>query len=150
MGGLLAAGQPDQAAGCAWNLGWAGWAELGLGQACFRQAWGRGWVGLTGLASRRVAGWAGPEPSLRHVRQAWPHAFQDKKATVILAIVSTFSTKMDPWSSTPTNPENFKARRTGFWVQPTWVGGGGAARAKFGWGGGWGRGKAKILFGEEI
>ena len=28
--------------------------------------------GLTSLASRRVAGWAGPEPSLRHVRQAWP------------------------------------------------------------------------------
>ena len=28
MGGLLAAGQP---AGCAWNLGWAGWAELCLG-----------------------------------------------------------------------------------------------------------------------
>ena len=48
-------------------LGWAGWAGLGL----------------TGLASRRVAGWAGPEPSLRHVRQAWPaggHAFKDKKA----------------------------------------------------------------------
>ena len=41
--------------------------------------WGRsvsvgpeaGWAGLTGLASRRVAGWAGPEP-LRHVRQVWP------------------------------------------------------------------------------
>ena len=31
MGGLLAAGQPDYAAGCAWNLGWAGWAELCLG-----------------------------------------------------------------------------------------------------------------------
>ena len=29
MGGLLAAG--DQAAGCAWNLGWAGWAEPCLG-----------------------------------------------------------------------------------------------------------------------
>ena len=29
--GLLAAGQPDQAAGCVWNLGWAGWAELCLG-----------------------------------------------------------------------------------------------------------------------
>ena len=29
-------------------------------------------MGLTGLASRRVVGWAGPEPSLRHVRQAWP------------------------------------------------------------------------------
>ena len=57
-----------------------------------------GWAGLRGLASRRVAGWAGPEPSLRHVRQAWPpggHAFQDKKAIfVIFAIVSTFSTKM--------------------------------------------------------
>ena len=26
-----------------------------------------GWAGLTCLASRRVAGWAGPEPSLRHV-----------------------------------------------------------------------------------
>ena len=39
---------------------------------------GPGWAGLTGLASRRVAGWAGPEPSLRHVRQAC--AFQDKKA----------------------------------------------------------------------
>ena len=31
MGGLLAAGQPGYAAGCAWNLGWAGWAELCLG-----------------------------------------------------------------------------------------------------------------------
>ena len=33
-----------------------------------------------------VAGWAGPEPSLRHVRQAWPpggHAFQDKKASAL-------------------------------------------------------------------
>ena len=64
-----------------------------------------GWAGLTGLASRRVAGWAGPEPSLRHVRQAWPagdHAFQDKKAIFSdFAIVSTFSTKMDPWSWTP-------------------------------------------------
>ena len=40
-----------------------------------------GWAGLTGLASRRVAGWAGPEPSLRHVRQAWQaggHAFHKK------------------------------------------------------------------------
>ena len=26
MGGLLAAGQPDYAVGCAWNFGWAGWA----------------------------------------------------------------------------------------------------------------------------
>ena len=36
--GLLAAGQPDYAAGCAWNLGWAGWAELCLlldGQGLF-------------------------------------------------------------------------------------------------------------------
>ena len=83
-------------------------------------------AGVTGLASRRVAGWAGPEPSLRHVRQAWPaggHAFQDKKA--FFRRVSTFSTKMDPWSWTPTNPENFQARRTGFLGQPTWVGGGG-------------------------
>ena len=31
MGGLLAAGQPDYAVGCAWNFGWAGWAELCLG-----------------------------------------------------------------------------------------------------------------------
>ena len=66
---------------------------------------------------------------------------------VIFAIVSTFSTKMDPWSWTPTNPENFKARRTGFWVQPTWVGGGSKILVGEG---GWGRGKAKILFGEEI
>ena len=51
MGGLLAAGQPDYAAGCAWNLGWAGWT---LGPEA-------GW---------RVAGWAGPEASRRHVRHA--------------------------------------------------------------------------------
>ena len=31
MGGLLAAGQPDYAVNCAWNFGWAGWAELCLG-----------------------------------------------------------------------------------------------------------------------
>ena len=33
-----------------------------------------------GWADRRVAGWAAPEPSLRHVRQAWPpggHAFPE-------------------------------------------------------------------------
>ena len=29
--GWLAAGQPDYAVGCAWNFGWAGWAELCLG-----------------------------------------------------------------------------------------------------------------------
>ena len=60
--------------GLGWALGWACWDKLGPEA---------GWAGLTGLASRRVAGWAGPEPSLRHVRQAWPpggHAFQDKKA----------------------------------------------------------------------
>ena len=32
MGGLLAAGQPTTLlVGCAWNFGWAGWAELCLG-----------------------------------------------------------------------------------------------------------------------
>ena len=46
MGGLLAAGQLDQAAGCAWNLGWR-----------------------AGLSGWRV-GWAGPEASRRHVRHA--------------------------------------------------------------------------------
>ena len=52
--------------------------DLGAGPEMRR---GLGWVGL--FQTRRVAGWAGPEPSLRHVRQAWPpggHAFQDKKA----------------------------------------------------------------------
>ena len=49
-------------------------AGLGPGWACW-MTWGRPVsvklgpeAGLTGLASRRVAGWAGPEPSLRHVR----------------------------------------------------------------------------------
>ena len=54
--------------------GWAGQTSLGL----------RLGAGLTGLASRRVAGWSGP--GLRHVRQAWPaggHAFQDKKAFLV-------------------------------------------------------------------
>ena len=86
-----------------------------------------GWAGLTGLASRRVAGWAGPETSDR------PNQ----------AIVSTFSSKMDPWSWTPTSPENF---RTGFWASRHGWGGAGKILV----GGGWGRGKAKILFGEEI
>ena len=27
----MAAGQPDYGVGCAWNFGWAGWAELCLG-----------------------------------------------------------------------------------------------------------------------
>ena len=53
-----------------WELG-AGLAGLGL-----LDELGPGWVGWADR--RRVAGWAGPEPSLRHVRQAWPaggHAF---------------------------------------------------------------------------
>ena len=57
----------------------AGWARPVIGKLGPEA----GWAGLIGLASRRVAGWAGPEPSRRHVRQAWPagdHAFQDKKA----------------------------------------------------------------------
>ena len=65
MGGLLAAGQPDQAAGCAWNLGWAGWAEPCLGGACWMRLGGAdrpgqqagcwlGWAGAhAGLATRR-------------------------------------------------------------------------------------------------
>ena len=100
--------------------GWACWMIWGQMRA--------GGQGLLGQSDRRSC-------------------FSGQKSTVIFAIVSTFSTKMDPWSWTPTNPENFKARRTGFWVQPTWVGGGGgAARQNFGWGVG---GGAKILFGES-
>ena len=46
-----------------WGLaGWARPVSDKLGSEA-------GWAGLTGLASRRVAGWAGPEPSLRHIRQ---------------------------------------------------------------------------------
>ena len=66
MGGLLAAGQPDQAAGCAWNLGWAGWAELCLGGLLDGQGLCHTHLGLSGW---RV-GWAGPEASRRHVRHA--------------------------------------------------------------------------------
>ena len=61
MGGLLAAGQPDQAAGCAWNLGWAGWAELCLGglldgQGLFHTHLGLRLGGeLAGLGLRPVA-----------------------------------------------------------------------------------------------
>ena len=116
QGGLLAAGL-RAGLSCAQGLGLRPVADTlrlvrhvdkpagGLGAGPVGAVLGRV-TGLVGLvsdklgpeASRRVAGWAGPEPSLRHVRQAWPagcHAFQDKKA---LAIVSTFSTKMDPWS----------------------------------------------------
>ena len=64
MGGLLAAGQPDYAAGCAWNLGWAGWAELCLGVA------GSASYTLGPEAGWQVAGWAGPEACRRHVRHA--------------------------------------------------------------------------------
>ena len=62
--GLLAAGQP--AAGCAWNLGWAGWAELCLGGLLDGQGLCHTHLGLSGW---RV-GWAGPEASRRHVRHA--------------------------------------------------------------------------------
>ena len=62
MGGLLAAGQPDQAAGCAW----AGWAELCLGGLLDGQGLCHTHLGLSGW---RV-GWAGPEASRRHVRHA--------------------------------------------------------------------------------
>ena len=37
---------------------------------------------------------------------------------------------MDPWSWTPTNPENFKARRTGFWARRHGLGGGGGGPGK--------------------
>ena len=42
-----------------------------------------GWAGLTGLASRRVAGWAGPEPSLRHVLAAGG-AFSGQKSNFLV------------------------------------------------------------------
>ena len=64
-GWLLAAGQPDQAGGCAWNLGWAG-AELCLGGLLDGQGLCHTHLGLSGW---RV-GWAGPEASRRHVRHA--------------------------------------------------------------------------------
>ena len=54
---------------------------------------------------------------------AWPAGGLLVGLGMCFAIVSTFSTKMDPWSWTPTNPENFKARRTGFWA------------SRHGWGG---------------
>ena len=57
MGGLLAAGQPDQAAGCAWNLGWVGWAELCLG------GWARPVSYTLGPEAGWRVGWAGPEAS---------------------------------------------------------------------------------------
>ena len=59
MGGLLAAGQPDYAVGCAWKFGWAGWAELCLGGSLDGQ----------GLSHTHL-GWAEPEASRRHVRHA--------------------------------------------------------------------------------
>ena len=46
------------------------------------------------------------------------------------AIFRDFCKKMDPWSWTPTNPENFKARRTGF------------SASRHGWGG-WGGGASE-------
>ena len=59
LGGLLAAGQPDQAAGCAWNLGWAGWAELRLGGLLDGQGLCQTHLGvggkLAGLGLRPVA-----------------------------------------------------------------------------------------------
>ena len=57
MGGLLAAGQPDQAAGCAWNLGWAGWAEPCLGGLLDGQGLFHTHLGLRlgGEASLRLA-----------------------------------------------------------------------------------------------
>ena len=61
---------------------------------------------------------------------------------------------MDRWSWTPTNPENFKARRTGFWAsRHGWggVGGGGGAAGKILVGEGVGGGeKRRFFFGEEI
>ena len=42
---------------------------------------------------------------------------------------------MDPWSWTPTNPENFKVRRTGFWARHGW-----GRPGKICWG------KVRILF----
>ena len=70
--------------------------------------------------------------------------FRTKKRFLVSTIVSTFSTKMDPWSWTPTNPQNFQARRTGFLGQPTWVGGGGGGGpAKFWLGRGLGEGKSE-------
>ena len=56
MGGLLAAGQPDYAAGCAWNLGWAGWAELCLGGLFYTHVGLRlGGELLAGLGLRPIA-----------------------------------------------------------------------------------------------
>ena len=39
-----------------------------------------------------------------------------QQEAVLLRTKKHFATKMDPCSWTPTNPENFKARRTGFWA----------------------------------
>ena len=79
-----------------------------------------GWAGLTGLASRRVAGWAGPEPSLRHVRQAWPAGGQKKHFFVFF---STFSTKMADEPQGP--PDRFSG-------PADMGGGGGGGRQKVG------------------
>ena len=89
-----------------------------------------GQPGLSCLDCRRVAGWAGPEPSLRQVRQAWPaggDAFQDKKACFLHAQQSRFarfgSTDSGSFELDADGPPD---RILG---QPTWVGGGGGGGA---------------------
>ena len=57
-------GSQVYAVGCAWNFGWAGWAALCLGGSLDGQSLSHTHLGL------RVAGWAGPEASRRHVRHA--------------------------------------------------------------------------------
>ena len=102
-----------------------------------------GWHGLgavvagwprTGLASRRVAAWAGPEPSLRHVRQAWPagdHAFQDKNAD--FRNCQHIFDKSRPMDLDADEPRKFQGPPDRILGQPTWVrGGGGAGRQNFG------------------
>ena len=74
-----------------------------------------GWADRPGQQAGCVAGWAGPEPSLRHVREAWPegHGFQYKKAVIF--------DKAD-------EPRKFQGPPDRILDQPTWVGGGGGQK----------------------
>ena len=102
-----------------WGCAWARPVSDKLGPEA-------GWAGRTGLASRRVAGWAGPEPSLRHVRQAWPfsgfshcqHIFRQKWT-------HGAGRRRTPKISRPAGQDFGPANKGG---------GGGAGRQNFGWG----------------
>ena len=106
--------------------GWACWVA-GWARPVSDKLWPAGGL-LVGLGLSLVSD-TSDRPGQQEVM-----LFRTKKHfLVIFAIVSTFSTKMDSWSWTPTNPENVKARRTGFWARRHGLGGvgGGGGPAKF-------------------